>query len=117
MLIAPAIILGVVGEVKSTYVILAIVILNAIVGFIREYRAEKSMENLRKMAANQAQVLRNGQALSVEASDLVPGDVTLLEAGKFRVVILARLVMPLLRWKRYSYRAVTFGLYAYAQRR
>lgn len=81
VLIAAAILSGVVGEVKSTYVILAIVVLNAIIGFFQEYRAEKSMEALKKMAANRAQVLRNGQVLSVDASDLVPGDVTLLEAG------------------------------------
>ena len=81
VLIAAAVISGVVGEVKSTYVILAIILLNAIVGFIQEYRAEKSMEALKKMAANQAQVLRNGQTLSVPTADLVTGDVTLLEAG------------------------------------
>lgn len=81
VLIAAAIISGAVGEVKSTYVILAIVLLNALVGFIQEYRAEKSMEALKKMAANQAQVLRGGQTLSVTTADLVPGDVTLLEAG------------------------------------
>ena len=81
VLIAAAVISGVVGEVKSTYVILAIILLNAVVGFIQEYRAEKSMEALKKMAANQAQVLRNGQTLSVPTADLVTGDVTLLEAG------------------------------------
>ena len=81
VLIAAAIIAGLVGEVKSTYVILAIVILNALVGFIQEYRAEKAMEALKKMAANQAQVLRNNGAVNVAAADLVPGDVVLLEAG------------------------------------
>ena len=81
VLIAAAVISGIVGEVKSTYIILTIVVLNAIVGFIQEYRAEKAMEALKKMAANQAQVLRSGQTLSVATTDLVPGDVTLLEAG------------------------------------
>ncbi|WP_332369185.1 HAD-IC family P-type ATPase [Spirosoma telluris] len=81
VLISAAIISGLVGEVKSTYVILAIVMINALVGFFQEYRAEKAMEALKKMASAQAQVLRNKQASKVEASELVPGDVTLLEAG------------------------------------
>ncbi|MDB5243281.1 MAG: calcium-transporting ATPase [Spirosoma sp.] len=81
VLLAAAIISGVVGEVKSTYVIGSIVLLNALIGFIQEYRAEKAMEALKKMAANQAQVLRSGQRLTVATADLVPGDVTMLEAG------------------------------------
>lgn len=81
VLIAAAIISGLVGEVKSTYVILAIVSINALVGFFQEYRAEKAMEALKKMASALAQVLRNNRASKVDASELVPGDVTLLEAG------------------------------------
>ncbi|MBC3786524.1 cation-translocating P-type ATPase [Spirosoma utsteinense] len=81
VLIAAAIISVAVGEEKSAYVILAIVLLNALIGFIQEYRAEKSMEALKKMAANQAHVRRNGQTLLVATADLVPGDVALLEAG------------------------------------
>ncbi|QHV98693.1 cation-translocating P-type ATPase [Spirosoma endbachense] len=81
VLIAAALISGLVGELKSTYVILTIIILNAIIGFIQEYRADKAMDALKKMAAHQAQVLRNNRATKVETSDLVPGDVTLLEAG------------------------------------
>ncbi|GAB4010327.1 cation-translocating P-type ATPase [Spirosoma migulaei] len=81
VLIAAAIISGLVGEVKSTYVILAIVLINALVGFFQEYRAEKAMEALKKMASAQAQVLRNNRASKVDASELVPGDVALLEAG------------------------------------
>ena len=81
VLLAAAIISGVVGEWKSTYVILAIVVLNAVIGFFQEYRAEEAMAALKKMATNQAQVLRNGQPATLDAADLVPGDVTVLEAG------------------------------------
>ncbi|GAB2699398.1 ATPase [Hymenobacter frigidus] len=81
VLLAAAAVSGAVGEWKSTYVILAIVVLNALIGFIQEYRADKAMEALQKMAANQAQVLRNGQTVEIAAADLVPGDVAVLEAG------------------------------------
>ena len=72
---------GLVGEWKSSYVILAIVVLNAVIGFVQEYRADQAMEALQKMAATQAQVLRNGQTVEIMAADLVPGDVAVLEAG------------------------------------
>ncbi len=81
VLLAAASVSALVGELKSTYVILAIVVLNALVGFIQEYRAEKALEALQKMAATQAQVLRKDQPVKVAAADLVPGDVAVLEAG------------------------------------
>jgi Ca2+-transporting ATPase len=81
VLIAAAIISGMVGELNSTYVILAIVLLNALIGFVQEYQATKAVEALQKMAANQARVLRNGLTVDIEAVDLVPGDVVLLDAG------------------------------------
>ncbi|MBD2756523.1 cation-translocating P-type ATPase [Spirosoma validum] len=81
VLIVAAIISGLVGELNSTYVILAIVVLNALIGFVQEYQASKAVEALKKMAANQARVLRNGQTIDIDAADLIPGDVTLLEAG------------------------------------
>lgn len=81
VLIAAAIISALVGELNSAYVILTIVGLNALIGFIQEYRADKAMEALKKMTASQAQVLRDNQISNELVAELVPGDVTLLEAG------------------------------------
>lgn len=81
ILIAAAVISGVIGDLTDTIVILVIVILNAVVGFIQEYRAEKAMQALKQMAVTQARVLRDGVIAWVSARDLVPGDVVLLEAG------------------------------------
>jgi Ca2+-transporting ATPase len=81
ILIAAAIISGIIGDVTDTIIILAIIIMNAAVGFIQEYRAEKAMEALKNMAANHARILREGKMMDIPASDLVPGDVVVLEAG------------------------------------
>ena len=81
ILLAAAGVSVLIGEAKSAYVILAIVVLNGVIGFVQEYRADKAMEALQKMAASHAQVLRDGQPQEVPTADLVPGDVVLLEAG------------------------------------
>lgn len=81
ILIAAAIISGIIGDITDTVIILAIIIINAIVGFIQEYRAEKAMEALKNMAANYARILREGKIIDIPASNLVPGDVVILEAG------------------------------------
>ncbi|UYQ95410.1 cation-translocating P-type ATPase [Chitinophaga horti] len=81
ILAVAAIISAVAGDLTDAIIILVIVILNALVGFIQEFRAEKAMEALQKMAAPKAQVMRDGKATQVEAEELVPGDVVLLEAG------------------------------------
>jgi magnesium-transporting ATPase (P-type) len=68
-------------HVADTVVILAVVIANAIIGFIQEGKAEKAMEAIRQMLAPRASVLRGGERRTVEGENLVPGDVVLLEAG------------------------------------
>jgi len=81
VLIGAAIISGVLGDIIDTIVIVVIVILNAIVGFVQEYRAEKAVEALKKMSVTNALVMRNNSVTSVSSIVLVPGDIILLEAG------------------------------------
>ncbi|MDD2272572.1 MAG: cation-translocating P-type ATPase [Desulfuromonadaceae bacterium] len=82
VLIAAAIIAGVIGEASDTISIIVIIVLNAVIGFIQEYRAEKAMELLKKMSAHTALVLRNGIHDEIPAVQLVSGDVVILEAGQ-----------------------------------
>jgi len=81
ILLAAAVISGVVGDVNDTIVILVIVVLNAVVGFWQEYRAEKAMAALKKMTLPSATVLREGLPVEINAAELVPGDVVVLETG------------------------------------
>ncbi len=69
------------GEVVDALTIVAIVCLNAVLGFAQEYRAERSLAALRRLAAPVARVVRDGQLRSVAARELVPGDILQLEAG------------------------------------
>jgi Ca2+-transporting ATPase len=81
ILLAAAIVAGLIGDLTDTLVILAIVVLNAAVGFVQEYRAERAVAALKLMAAPSARVVRAGEVLTVPATELVPGDVVLLEVG------------------------------------
>lgn len=69
------------GEIADSITIVAIVILNAFLGFFQEYRAEKSIEALKRLAAPLARVKREGEVIKVPSQQLVPGDIVLLEAG------------------------------------
>ena len=81
ILLAAALIAGIIGELTDTLVIIAIVIANAVIGFIQEYRAEKAMDALKAMAAPQAMVIRENAVSKVPSSEVVPGDIVILEAG------------------------------------
>lgn len=81
ILIAAAIFAFFSGETTDAAIIIFIVILNACIGFIQKYKAEKAIEALRKMITPQARVLRNGKQLKIPAADVVPGDILILEEG------------------------------------
>lgn len=81
VLLAATIVSALLGEIADAVTIMAILIVNAILGFIQEYRAERSIESLRSLTAPEARVLRDGVESRIPAADLVPGDVVLLEAG------------------------------------
>ena len=71
------------GDYIDSIIIIAIVIFNAIMGLIQEEKAEKSLEALKKMSAPNAKVRRNGKIQEIEAAQVVPGDVVILEAGNY----------------------------------
>lgn len=81
VLIAAAMVSGIVGDIKDTLAIAVIVMLNAVIGFIQEMRAERAMAALKQMTASNALVLRGGERTLVPAKALVPGDIVLMEAG------------------------------------
>jgi Ca2+-transporting ATPase len=81
VLIAAAVVSGVIGELVDTLAIVVIVVLNAVIGFVQAWRADKAMAALQQLAAAHANVLRDGQVRQIPAAGLVPGDIVLLEAG------------------------------------
>jgi P-type Ca2+ transporter type 2C len=96
ILIVAAAISAAMGDEQDTIVILAIVVLNAILGFSQEYRAERAMAALKQLAVPTVKVRRDDHVQQLAARDLVPGDIVLLEAGNLvpadgRVIVSANL--------------------------
>jgi calcium-translocating P-type ATPase len=81
ILIAAALFTAFLGEWIDTGVIAAVVLVNALIGYVQEGKAERAMEELRRMLSQTALVLRDGHRRELDAAELVPGDVVLLEAG------------------------------------
>ncbi len=81
ILIVAAVVSGALGDWKDAIAILAIVVLNAVLGFSQEFRAEKAMAALKQLAVPTVRVRRSGHMVEISARELVPGDVVLLEAG------------------------------------
>jgi len=69
------------NEYIDSIIIIAIVVINAVLGLVQENKAEKSLEALKKMAAPTAKVKRNGEIVRVPSSELVPGDIVIIETG------------------------------------
>ena len=81
ILLGAAALAALVGSTKDALVILAVVMINALVGFYQEYRAERSLAALKSMLPSKARVRRDGVSHDIGADEVVPGDVLLLEAG------------------------------------
>ncbi|MCR4441167.1 MAG: cation-translocating P-type ATPase [Peptococcaceae bacterium] len=81
VLMAASVVSGFLGEYADSFTILFIIVLNAVLGFIQEYRAEKSLDALKKMTAPEARLIREGRVLRVPAEEVVPGDIVVLETG------------------------------------
>lgn len=83
ILIAASLISVAIGEITDSVVIIAIVILNAVLGVFQEAKAEKALEALKKMSAPHAKVIRGGEISLIPSRELTPGDIVLLEAGDY----------------------------------
>jgi magnesium-transporting ATPase (P-type) len=81
VLIAAAAITALMNHWIDTWVILAVVIINALIGFIQEGKAERALESIREMLSLEAVVIRDGEKKTIEAEELVPGDIVLMKSG------------------------------------
>ena len=81
ILIAAAIISAITGNLESTLVIFAVIILNAVLGTVQHFKAEQSLDSLKALSSPSAKVYRNGKKIEIPSKELVPGDILILEAG------------------------------------
>lgn len=83
ILLIAAVISGFMGEINDTVIISLVVILNAVIGVSQEAKAEKSMEALQKLSAPRAYVVRDGEIKEMASEEIVPGDIVVLDAGRY----------------------------------
>ncbi len=83
VLLASAVITLIIGEIADSLIILLVVILNAVIGVIQEYKAEKAVEALQKMTTPRSVVRRDGVIKEINSEEVVPGDIIILDAGRF----------------------------------
>ncbi len=83
VLLAAAVITLAIGEYADSIIILLVIILNAVIGVIQEFKAEKAVEALQKMTTPKAVVRRNGKAVEINSEEVVPGDIIILDAGRY----------------------------------
>src|SRR5690606_25346804 len=81
VLAAATLISGLMGEYLDAITIVAIIVMNGVLGFIQEFRAERSLRALQELSAPTAKVIRDGQLAQIPAKELVPGDIVLVESG------------------------------------
>lgn len=81
VLMGATLVSGLLGEYLDAITIIAIILLNGLLGFIQEFRAERSLRALKQLSAPSAKVIRNGKSMLVPARELVPGDIVQLESG------------------------------------
>jgi len=81
VLMVAAVITALLDHWIDTWVIVAVILINAIIGFVQEGKAEKALEGIRKMLSLDATVIRDGKRKQIDAEELVPGDLVLLESG------------------------------------
>lgn len=72
-----------IGEYSDAVIILLVVLLNALIGVIQEYKAEKAVEALQKMTTPKSLVRRDGEVIEIKSEEVVPGDIVILDAGRF----------------------------------
>ncbi|MCC3355529.1 cation-translocating P-type ATPase [Bacillus sp. REN16] len=83
ILIAAAVISALVGEIADASIIFIVILLNAIIGVVQESKAEKALEELKKMSTPKAIVKRNGSLREIPSEEIVPGDIIILDAGRY----------------------------------
>ncbi len=83
VLLGAAVITVVIGEYVDAVIILLVVVLNAVIGVIQEYKAEKAIEALQKMTTPKALIRRDGEVREINSEEIVPGDIIVLDAGRY----------------------------------